>query len=46
MVATIGAIALVVHRLVGVAFPRRGWINLGLVWTTAVSLCGFALLIA
>ena len=30
MLATIGAIALVVYRLVGVAFLRRGWINLDL----------------
>ena len=39
-------IALVVYRLADVGFLRRGWINLGLVWTTALLLCGFALLVA
>jgi hypothetical protein len=45
MLATIGAIALIVYRLVGVAFLRRGWINLDLVWTLALLLCGVALLV-
>jgi hypothetical protein len=45
MLATIGAIALVVYRLVGVAFLRRGWINLDLVWTLSLLLCGVALLV-
>ena len=39
-------IALVVYRMADVAFLRRGWINLDLVWTTALLLCGFALLAA
>jgi hypothetical protein len=46
MLATIAAIAVVVYRWVGVAFLRRGWINFDLVWTAALLLCGFALLIA
>jgi hypothetical protein len=46
MLATIAAIAVVVYRWVGVAFLRRGWINLDLVWTAALLLSGIALLIA
>ena len=45
MLAAIGAIALVVYRLVGLAFLRRGWINLDLVWTLSLLLCGVALLV-
>ena len=45
MLATIGTIAIVVYRWVGVAFLRRGWINLDLVWTLALLLCGVALLV-
>ena len=40
-----GAIALIVYRLIGVAFLRRGWIYLDLVWTLALLLCGVALLV-
>jgi hypothetical protein len=43
MLATIGAIAIVVYRWIGVAFLRRGWINLDLVWTAALAVCGAAL---
>jgi hypothetical protein len=46
MLATIAAIAVVVYHWVGVAFLRRGWINLDLVWTAALLLSGIALLIA
>ena len=46
MLATIGVIALVVYRWVGVAFLRRGWINLDLVWTAALVATGVVLLIA
>jgi hypothetical protein len=46
MLATIAGIAVVVYRWVGVAFLRRGWINLDLVWTAALLLSGIALLIA
>jgi hypothetical protein len=44
MLTTIGAIALVVYHVVGVAFLRRGWINLDLLWTAALLICGVALL--
>jgi hypothetical protein len=46
MLATIGVIALVVYNWVGVAFLRRGWINLDLVWTCALVATGVVLLIA
>jgi hypothetical protein len=45
MLATIAAIAIVVYRWVGVAFLRRGWINLDLVWTAALIVCGLVLLV-
>ena len=45
MLATIAVIALVVYRWVGVAFLRRGWINLDLVWVAALVLCGVVLLV-
>ena len=46
MLATIAAIAVVVYRWVGVAFLRRGWINLDLVWVAALVVCGLVLLVA
>jgi hypothetical protein len=46
MLATIGAISLAVYNWVGVAFLRRGWVNLDLVWTAALLVCGVVLLIA
>ena len=46
MLATIAAIALIVYRWAGVGFLRRGWINLDLVWTGALALCGVGLLVA
>jgi len=46
MLATIAAIALIVYRWVGVAFLRRGWVNLDLLWTAALALCGVGLLVA
>jgi hypothetical protein len=46
MLATIAAIALVVYNFVGVAFLRRGWINLDLVWSAALVASGAVLLIA
>jgi hypothetical protein len=46
MLATIAVIALVVYRGVGVAFLRRGWINLDLVWVAALIVCGIVLLVA
>lgn len=45
MLATIAAISTAVYRWVGVGFLRRGWINLDLVWTAALILCGIALLV-
>jgi hypothetical protein len=44
MLAAIAAISLAVYNFVGVAFLRRGWINLDLVWVGALLLCGVALL--
>ena len=44
MLATIGTIAFVVYKWVGVAFLRRGWINFDLVWTVALIACGMILL--
>jgi len=45
MLATIGIVAIVVYKWVGVAFLRRGWINLDLIWTIALVLCGIILLV-
>jgi len=45
MLAAIAVIAVVVYRWVGVAFLRRGWINLDLVWTAALIACGLVLLV-
>jgi len=44
MLATTGAIAVVVYEWVGVAFLRRGWINLDLVWSLALLATGAFLL--
>ena len=46
MLATIGVIALVVYRWIGVAFLRRGWINLDLIWKAALVASGAILLLA
>jgi hypothetical protein len=45
MLATIAAISFAVYNWIGVAFLRRGWINLDLVWTGALIVCGIILLI-
>jgi hypothetical protein len=45
LLATIGIVSLVVYKWVGVAFLRRGWINLDLVWMIALIACGVALLL-
>jgi hypothetical protein len=45
MLAAIGVIAIAVYKWIGVAFLRRGWINLDLVWTIALAVCGISLLI-
>jgi hypothetical protein len=46
MLATIAAVALLVYRVVGVDFLRRGWINLDYVWVAALLVSGVVLLIA
>ena len=45
MLATIGIVSLVVYKWVGIAFLRRGWINLDLLWTIALVICGIVLLV-
>jgi hypothetical protein len=45
MLATIALISIVVYRWIGVEFLTRGWINLDLLWTLALGLCGALLLI-
>jgi hypothetical protein len=44
MLAATGVIALVVYQWVGVAFLRRGWFNLDLVWSIALAATGLLLL--
>src|SRR5262249_34225844 len=44
MLATTGIIATVVYEWVGVAFLRRGWINLDLLWTAGLVATGLILL--
>ncbi len=44
MLAAIGTISIVVYKWAGVAFLRRGWINLDIVWTIALVACGIILL--
>ena len=45
MLAAIGAVAFVVYEWAGVAFLRRGWINVDLIWTAALAACGAILLV-
>jgi hypothetical protein len=45
MLATIAIIALVVYHVVGVAFLRRGWINLDFIWIAALVVSGVVLLV-
>jgi hypothetical protein len=45
MLATIALISIVVYRWIGVEFLTRGWVNLDLLWTVALALCGALLLI-
>jgi hypothetical protein len=45
MLVTTGIVALVVYEWVGLDFLRRGWINLDLVWTTALIGIGLWLLL-
>jgi len=44
MLAAIGTISIAVYKWIGVAFLRRGWINLDLLWAVALVVCGAILL--
>jgi hypothetical protein len=45
MLATIAAVALLVHGWIGLAFLRRGWLNLDLLWTAALAATGLLLVL-
>ena len=45
ILVTIGVVSATVYKCVGVAFLPRGWINLDLVWTLALIVCGFLVLV-
>lgn len=45
MLAVTGVIAVVVYEWVGLAFLRRGWVNLDLPWTVALVATGLILLV-
>jgi hypothetical protein len=45
MLATIAVISLAVYNWVDIGFLRRGWINLDLVWSGALVVCGIFLLL-
>ena len=45
MLAVTGAIAVVVYEWLGLAFLRRGWINLDLIWIAALATTGFILIV-
>jgi hypothetical protein len=45
MLAATGVIALVVYQWIGVAFLRRSWFNLDLVWSIALAATGLLLLV-
>src|SRR6516225_9929191 len=44
MIAMITLTALAVYKWVGLAFLRRGWVNLSPLWTVALGACGIILL--
>jgi hypothetical protein len=44
MLAVTGAIAALVYEWLGLAFLRRGWINLDYLWTAALAAAGLFLL--
>ncbi len=46
MLAAIAVVSLAVYDWIGVAFLRRGWINLDLVWIGALLACGIVLLLS
>ncbi|MEE9588979.1 MAG: hypothetical protein V3V97_13275 [Hyphomicrobiaceae bacterium] len=45
MLAVTGTIAIIVYRWVGLAFLRRGWLNVDLLWTAALVVAGLFLII-
>lgn len=45
MLAVSAAVAITVYEWVGLAFLRRGWINLDLIWIAALGICGLVLLV-
>ncbi len=45
LLATAGMVAVTVYRWVGLAFLRRGWINVDLVWALALIAAGVVLLV-
>jgi hypothetical protein len=45
MLAATAAVAIPVYEWLGVAFLRRGWLNLDLVWTAALVVAGLLLLL-
>jgi hypothetical protein len=45
MLMVTGVIALIVYEWVGVAFLRRGWINVDWLWTGALVLTGLILIV-
>jgi hypothetical protein len=45
MLIVTGAVAVVVYEWVGLAFLRRGWVNLGPLWTAALLAAGLLLLV-
>lgn len=45
MLLAISAVALLVYDRIGVAFLRTGWINLDMVWSAALAVCGVALML-
>jgi hypothetical protein len=45
MLATMAMTSVVVYDWVGVAFLRRGWINLDWVWVAVLGVCGALLLL-
>jgi len=45
LLATTGAIALAVYQWLGVAFLRRGWLNLDRLWSAALVVTGLVLLV-
>jgi hypothetical protein len=46
MLLVIAAIAIVVYEWIGLAFLRRGWINLDYLWSIALAASGAYMLVA